>query len=318
MQTDTSLTSSGGDSTARSDKALVEHIRTSQLYIDYQKAFEAATGLPLTLREVGSFQSPLQGSKLINAFCAQMASQSKSCSACLQLQQRIESECSDGATTAECFAGLSDSAVPIKVGERTVAYLQTGQVFLHRPSEAGFRRLGLKLAAWNLKTDQKTLKAAYFNTRVIGRAQYDSVLGLLSIFAQHLSGMGNQIVVTESTAEAPEIGRARSFIAEHQGEEISLTQVARAVNMSSFYFCKVFKRATGLTFTGYLARVRVEGVKHILLNPHKRVSEAAFEAGFQSLSQFNRVFRRIAGEAPSNYRERLHGSSEALQAECAA
>ena len=48
-------------------------------------------------------------------------------------------------------------------------------------------------------------------------------------------------------------------------------------------------------------------MKNLLLNPHKRVSEAAYEAGFQSLSQFNRVFRRIAGEAPSDYRQRLHG-----------
>jgi len=79
------------------------------------------------------------------------------------------------------------------------------------------------------------------------------------------------------------------------------------VNMSSFYFCKSFKRATGITFTNYLARVRIEKVKNLLLNPHKRVSEAAYDAGFQSLSQFNRVFRRIAGEAPTAYRERLHG-----------
>jgi len=79
--------------------------------------------------------------------------------------------------------------------------------------------------------------------------------------------------------------------------------------MSAFYFCKIFKKATGLTFTDYLARVRVEKVKNLLLNPHRRVSEAAYEAGFQSLSQFNRVFRRIAGESPSIYREKLHGPS---------
>ena len=83
--------------------------------------------------------------------------------------------------------------------------------------------------------------------------------------------------------------------------------------MSAFYFCKMFKKATGLTFTDYLARVRVEKVKNLLLNPHKRISEAAFEAGFQSLSQFNRVFRRIAGEAPTVYRERLHGGSAAAR-----
>jgi AraC-like DNA-binding protein len=68
----------------------------------------------------------------------------------------------------------------------------------------------------------------------------------------------------------------------------------------------VFKRATGLTFTDYVARSRVESVKRMLLNPHTRVSEAAYAAGFQSLSQFNRVFRRVAGESPTAYRDRRH------------
>src|SRR5690606_1065132 len=73
---------------------------------------------------------------------------------------------------------------------------------------------------------------------------------------------------------------------------------------------KAFRKATGMTFTDYLARVRVEKVKNLLLNPQRRVSEAAYAAGFQSLSQFNRVFRRIAGESPTVFRDRLHGAEE--------
>jgi transcriptional regulator GlxA family with amidase domain len=53
--------------------------------------------------------------------------------------------------------------------------------------------------------------------------------------------------------------------------------------------------------------VRIESVKQILIDVHMSVSEAAFAAGFQSLSQFNRIFRRVVGEAPSGYRDRLHG-----------
>jgi len=83
--------------------------------------------------------------------------------------------------------------------------------------------------------------------------------------------------------------------------------------MSAFYFCKVFKTATGLTFTNYVARARIERTKQLLLNPHMRISEAAYEAGFQSLSQFNRVFRRVAGESPSTYRGHLPGSSAAIR-----
>jgi AraC-like DNA-binding protein len=67
----------------------------------------------------------------------------------------------------------------------------------------------------------------------------------------------------------------------------------------------MFKQSTGMTFTDYLARLRVEKVKSLLLNPHIRISEAAFQVGFQSLSQFNRVFRKVAGESPTTYRERV-------------
>ena len=70
----------------------------------------------------------------------------------------------------------------------------------------------------------------------------------------------------------------------------------------------MFKTATGINFTEYLARVRVEKAKNLLLNPNHRISEVAFASGFQSLSHFNRVFRRIAGESPTRYRDKLPGA----------
>jgi AraC-like DNA-binding protein len=105
------------------------------------------------------------------------------------------------------------------------------------------------------------------------------------------------------------IAKLRGLIARHHGEPLTLRDAARSVNVSRFYFCKVIKIATGLTFTGYLARVRVEAVKALMLDANLRISEAAFAAGFQSLSQFNRSFHRVSGESPRSYRERLHGKS---------
>jgi len=293
---------SGDGATARTDRSMFEHLRTSKIYRDYQRAFEATTGLPLSLRKPGSFQSPLHDSKLINSFCAGMAGQNQTCAACLRLQHRIELEGSIRPSTLDCFAGLTESMVPVRMGERVIAYLQTGQVFLRRPSVARFEHLHRQMAGWGLEVDAMALKDAYFKTRVIGRRQYESILRLLVIFAQHLSCLIRQFLVRPAGAELPSVARARIFISEHQGEMIGLSQVARAVNMSVYYFCRIFKQSTGISFTDYLARVRVESVKQILLDPHKRVSEAAFEAGFQSLSQFNRVFRRVAGEAPGDYR----------------
>jgi AraC-like DNA-binding protein len=196
--------------------------------------------------------------------------------------------------------------VPIRVGQDLIAFLQTGQILLHRPTRREFSTVARQLINWGAEVDLKQVEEAYFQTRVLTRLQYDSILRLLAIFAQHLASLSNQLMVQEEKSESPQIARARVFIGEHQDEDLSLSEVARAVNMSAFYFCKMFKQATGLTFTDYLARIRVEKVKNLLLDPHKRVSEAAFAAGFQSLSQFNRVFRKVAGEAPSTYRDRVH------------
>lgn len=288
--------------------SIVPQLQRSQLFRDYQGAFESTTGLPLALRPVGTFQSPLHASKQVNPFCALMAANNQACASCLRLQQRMETEATTEARTFQCFAGLSESAAPVRVGEKVLGHLQTGQILLRPPTRAGFKKIVNQLAEWRSAVDLKQLEAAYFNTRVIAKKQYDSMVRLLSIFAQQLAAVSNQVMVQEASSELPTIAKARAYIADHLGEDISLVQVAQAVNMSPFYFCKTFRTETGLTFTDYVARMRVEAVRTMLLNPHARISEAAYAAGFQSLSQFNRVFRRIAGEAPSDYRERLHGA----------
>jgi YesN/AraC family two-component response regulator len=297
---------------AKHSRELVRQLRESEIYRDYEKAFRDTTGLPINLRPIEAFDLPHHHNEPNESpFCALMANTNQSCAACLQLQKRVEEEARMEPKTLKCFAGLCDSAVPVRVGENLVAFLQTGQVLLHQPNKQEFRKLTRELINWGVETDLKRLEEAYFQTRVLEKKQFEAVLRLLTIFAKHLSSLSNELMVSSQQAESPIITRAKVFIMEHQHEEMSLRQVAGSVNASAFYFCKMFKRATGLTFTDYLARVRIEKVKNLLLNPHKRISEAAYEAGFQSLSQFNRVFRKISGEAPTVWRAKRPGRSTA-------
>jgi AraC-like DNA-binding protein len=286
-------------------REFVDKLKRSRIFRDYEQAFRDTTGLPINLRALEAFDLPHHGDPNENPFCALMAKSNQSCAACLQLQRRVEEEARLEPKTLKCFAGLCDSSVPVRVGEDLVAFLQTGQVLLDRPDKKQFAATARQVLKFGMQVDMKKLEEAWFQSRVLDRRQYDSILRLLSIFAQHLSSLGQELAVQAEHGEAPPIARARALIASRHGEDIGLDEVAKAVNMSAFYFCKSFKKATGMTFTNYLARVRVEKVKNLLLNPHKRVSEAAFEAGFQSLSQFNRVFRRIAGQSPKTYREQL-------------
>jgi YesN/AraC family two-component response regulator len=289
----------------RRSRDLVRQLQESQIYRDYEQAFRDTTGLPLNLRPIDAFDLSHHGDPNQNPFCALMAKSNQSCSACLQLQRKVEEEAQMEPKTLKCFAGLCDSSVPIRVGENLVAFLQTGQILLHQPNKREFKRFTRDLINWGVEADLKQVEEAYFQTRVLERKQYEAVLRLLTIFAQHLASLSNELMVTARQAESPMVARAKVFIAEHQSEELSLRQVAGSVNTSAFYFCKMFKQATGLTFTDYLARVRIEKVKNLLLNPHKRISEVAYETGFQSLSQFNRVFRKIVGESPTAWRAKL-------------
>lgn len=234
-----------------------------------------------------------------------LAQKSRACAACLQTQQQLSETATNEPQTVTCQAGLCDTAVPVRMGDQLIGFLATGQVFQKKPTEAQFNRTAKLLADWGVQNDVNELREAYFDTRVLSSRQHESVVKLLAIFAEHLSMVSNQIVVREQHAEPPVVARAKQFITEHQTEELSLEQVANAVHTSKFYFCKMFKKATGINFTDYLSRVRTERAKNLLLNPNLRVSEIAYEVGFQSLTHFNRVFKRILGRSPTDYRGQL-------------
>lgn len=297
---------SAGTNHRQEGSNLIEALAASKLYQEYCRAFNDLTGLPLTLRPVESWQLPYHGKRNENAYCALMAQKSSTCAACLQTQQRLSETATDAPQTILCPSGLTETAVPVRLGEKLVGFLQTGQVFRRKPTAAQFARLARQLAAWGPAASAAELEKAYFRTRVLSPAEHDAVVRLLSVFAQHLAVVSNQLVVQQEHPEPPMVTRAKEYIQEHQAEDLSLGEVARAVHASTFYFCKVFKRATGLNFTEYVSRVRIEKAKNLALNPNLRISEIAFAVGFQSLTHFNRVFKKIVGMSPTAYRAQLH------------
>jgi len=287
---------------------VIDTLAQSKLYHEYEKAFTDATGLPITLRGLDAWKLPHHGQRNENAFCAIMARKSKSCAACLKVQQKLAEIAGTEAGTVTCSVGMCDSAVPVRLGERTLGTLQTGQVFKKKPTEAQFQRVLAMAREWGIDLPEDRLREAYFSTRVMTPKQHDGVIKLLVIFAEQVAALSNQLIVERENAEPPAIARAKAFINENYTEDLSLEQVAKSANMSSFYFCKMFKKFTGVNFTEYVSRIRIEKARNLLLNPNLRISEIAYEVGFQSLTHFNRVFKRVLGQSPTDFRAHLkHG-----------
>jgi AraC-like DNA-binding protein len=284
---------------------IIRRLSESQVYLDYEKAFGSATKLPLTLRPEIIWQPALRGKKNENPFCALMSKSNRSCAACLQVQEELLHGPASKTHTLICFAGLYDTVIPLSVGGTPVGWLQTGQVALHPPSKAGFSKLSRQLLRWGTNVDLAKLEDAYFHGRLLSRPRYEAMVRLLEIFAQHLSLIANQCLVQTDAEESPLIARAKKIIRQGGEKSLSLPQMAKILNVSTFYFCKKFKKATGLTFTDYLARTRIERAKNLLLNPNVRISEVGYESGFTSITHFNRVFKRVTGRSPSHYRAML-------------
>ncbi len=291
-----------------SNHRLAERLAGSSLFRDFRRAFEAATALPLTLRAVESWQLAHVESRNQNGFCALMSGTNNSCAPCLQTQQSVCAGVNGVSSTLSCAFGLHESAVGVKIGPEIVAYLQTGQVFFKPPTPEQSRRALKRMEEWGLDLANGEAARRYQATPVVQRLEYQARVKLLQFFADQLGALANQIVLLQNDAEPAQITQARDLIEAQYREDLSLAMMSRQVGMSRFYFSKRFKQSTGASYTDYVARVRTEKAKSLLLNLNRRVSEIAYEVGFHSLTQFNRVFKRITGESPTGHRQQLQNS----------
>jgi AraC-like DNA-binding protein len=151
----------------------------------------------------------------------------------------------------------------------------------------------------------KRLRGLWEQTPEISQEKYESVVVLLEAFGKQLSDAANRLIIETRPQEPVAVTKARRFIRENLGERLTLEDVSRHAGLSPHHFCKVFRKAAGVNLIEYINRCRVEKARDMLLKPDARVSEVAFEIGYQSLSQFNRSFRSVTGENPTEYRRRI-------------
>lgn len=106
-----------------------------------------------------------------------------------------------------------------------------------------------------------------------------------------------------SQKERERLRRIYTFVDEHHNQKIEVEDVASLCNLSKAAFCRYFKKTTGSTFTAFLNHYRINQAKRFLLMD-KNVSETCYSCGFESLSYFNRTFKKITGENPKTFKDR--------------
>jgi AraC-like DNA-binding protein len=290
-----------------SASAVYDALVRSALAHELESAFMEATGLPVVLMPSGEPLLLFTFRGREHPFCSLMARSAVSCIACqkahMELQQRIADNLVPQVNC--CFAGLSEFAVPVIVAGQHVATLLGGPVLQGKPTQTQFPRLTQQLRIWGMQHELRPIEIAFFRTHVTSRKQFQASLRLLTIFARFLAEDANRDLLAERIQDQHWITRARNYILNHTAEPLRLRDVAEHVHLSSSYFSRFFKKATGLGFSEFLARARVRNAKDSLADPGLTINEVASRAGFGSLSQFNRTFQRYVGCSPKEYRASL-------------
>jgi AraC-like DNA-binding protein len=192
--------------------------------------------------------------------------------------------------------------VPVRLGDKTVGVLQIGQPAMAATTTEHIKDSEKPIRDPGVSMDLDRIPYAQIDSALPSRSRYEAMVRLLELFANQLSFFANEILIQQAEREPYRVRMARAYISTRQTEDFNLSDVARAVHVSPFYLCKIFKKATGLTFIEFRNRLRIESAMKLLQNPRQSVSEIAYSVGFQSLTQFNRLFRRIVGRSPTAYR----------------
>lgn len=118
--------------------------------------------------------------------------------------------------------------------------------------------------------------------------------------AEALSSYGTSQRISEN--EGIRISNIYNHIMQYYHEQITLDDVANAAHMTPHAFCRYFKKHTGHTFVSFLNEVRInEACKRLIDHSSDSISSIAYKCGFNSITNFNRVFRAVIGSSPREY-----------------
>ena len=201
-----------------------------------------------------------------------------------------------------CPNGMEVFTVPVGGDATACGVFEGGRVFAKRPEESVYQSVSCKLWPAAARKQPDLWRSSWQQISVVREEDLEAAIALVRCMAEEVSRSAESAGVEQMEVIPPQIERARAYAEEHLADKLSVGVAARVACLSEDYFSKLFKRSLGIGFTEYVARARVQWAQRLLLGSCKRISEVAYECGFESVPHFNRQFKRVAGVAPKAFR----------------
>ncbi|QHV93606.1 AraC family transcriptional regulator [Spirosoma endbachense] len=184
-----------------------------------------------------------------------------------------------------------------------------GEQFLEIPEFSDIARL-FKLARNGVSFYGETKRIVGEQLEKLANLSHFERLMTLINLIQRLATSNEMTLLNEKPVEnqynlkeQQRLRRVHQYIDENFQRKIDIEEMAALVNLTEAAFCRYFKKMTRLTFTQFLNQYRVNQAQKLLLLDHN-VTEACFASGFESVSYFNKTFKKVTGENPMRFKKR--------------
>jgi len=133
--------------------------------------------------------------------------------------------------------------------------------------------------------------------------EMDDLDSMKSWFLKKIGDACSNILSKREEKSSSIIEQAKDYIRSHYAKDISLDEVSRKVNISPYYFSKIFKEETGENFIEYLTGIRIDKAKELLMNTEYSMKEICMMCGYSDPNYFSRSFKKNVGISPTEYKE---------------
>ncbi len=280
-------------------ETLSERIRALPELQQFVDDFMQATGIPLHF--VTALGHRTLGAEMCT-LCRFLHAHPAGAKLCAGFLQKLLEQALEKTATAGCDAGLNETAVPLRTGGRTFGFLVFGHNRLQPPDRAALNRARHLLARVGVPLPAEQLEVLSADTPVANGVRLAAMARLAEAAAERLVLGITQHIVHPPATMPPLVEQACKLVRTEHARALSLPDFARRLGVSAGHLSRVFHHNTGLRFVEYVARVRAEQARVLLVESDRPVTDVAFACGFQSLSQFNRTMRAHFGCQPRELR----------------
>jgi AraC-like DNA-binding protein/ligand-binding sensor protein len=274
------------------------------IMINFCRLFSSITGMIIDINDMeGNHPKKYYTDNEVNEFCKIIQRSVSGKENCIRsgMERGIKAGILGKPDIHFCHAGLVDVYLPISIRGNHIATLSIGQFLTSKPTKKRFETIKKNIKDYEI--DLKELEDAFMKTRVISKKNIINYTELINLIVSYIFEVEDKIIFLKSSNFSPIVSRGISYIEKNFQGKIYVKDVADFACVSKYYFEHIFKKETGVTFVDYLNVYRVSQAKQKLVE--RGISIVCFEAGFNSLSHFYKIFKRYTGTSPKGYKHNL-------------